>query len=121
MNNDYNKILRLIRLGYKYIYKEKYESWRSYVINSVLVDNKEVEVVLYCLELLERNISSSIVLDEIYSTRLDINHINNIIFSILQYSKYGPKFMKDIYKDYMVKDISNMINKVEEENKRYIK
>ena len=119
--NNYNKIFRLISIGNKYIYKEKYNSWRDTVINSVLENNKEAEVIVYCMELLDKNTSASFILDEIYSTRLELKTIHNILFGILNYSKIGPKFIKEIYKDYMVKDIRNIINKVEEENKKYRK
>ena len=121
MKYNCDKIYNLVNIGSKYIYKEKYNLWVKYVVESVFNNNMEVDVVVDCMKLLNIGSESSIVLDYIYSYRLPIKSIHNIIFSIMNFYIYGTNFIRDIYKDYMTSDINNIICSVEEENKKYIK
>ena len=121
MKYNYDKIIYLINEGSKYIYREKYSSWIKFVVRSVFDNNCEVDVIVNSMKLLFDGVISSEVLDYIYSTRLSLKSIHNIIYNILIFYVNGPKFIRDIFSIYITKDISDLVDDIESNNKKYVK
>ena len=121
MNKKINKIYEYVEFGKERMSSEKLSSWVEYVVKSVKENNKEIEVVVDAMKELEKNTSSTIILDHIYSTRLPIESILNIIHTIMIFSIDGPHFIRSIYKDYLTKDMNENLTKIEEENTRFYK
>ena len=116
MNKMINKIYEYVEFGKERIPSEKLSSWVQYVVKSVKENNKEIEVAVDAMKELEKNTSSTIILDNIYSTRLPIESILNIIHTIMIFSMDGPQFIRNIYKDYLTKEMEESLKKIEEDN-----
>lgn len=121
MNNKYQRIYDLVIRSNLFVYQEKHNQWIRFIISSVLNNNYEIETIVLAMESLEQDMEPSEVLDILYSTRLDISSILHMIDIIMLYYKNGPKFIRDIYSNYLIGDLELKVQKIEEENKVYQK
>ena len=118
--NNLDKVSELIEKSSSYVYSYRLEEWIRFIICSILNRDFEAETVIHSIELIEKDVLSSIVLDEIYSTRLSLSTCQDILRKILIFYKNGPSFWRDIYKDYMTEGLNQLIESVESENKLFL-
>lgn len=119
MDNRYEKIYDLVERSNGFVFREKQKRWICFIINSVMNCDREAEIAVKAMEGLNNNLCSSLVLDIIYSTRLDITSILHIIDMIMFYYKEGPLFIRDIYTNLLTDDLEMKVRNVEEENELY--
>lgn len=119
MDNRYEKIYDLVERSNKFVFREKQKNWIHFIVNSVMNGDCEAEIAVKAMEGLNNNLCSSLVLDIIYSTRLDITSILHIIDMIMFYYKEGPLFIRNIYANLLTNDLEMKIRNIEKENELY--
>lgn len=118
-----NDMLEYMIEGKQHIYKEKQESWINYIKKSIKKDyihQKELEKTFLLMKLID---SGEYTMEELVNflneDSLPGEIICHVVTNILYYSKEGPAFFREFYKECITSPLEEIIAKIEEENEYY--
>ena len=121
--NNNSKLVEYMIEGKQYIYKEKQSSWIHYVKRaSKREDNyqREIEKSILLMKLIDSGeYSIEQLVDYLKEDNLPGENICHVVTNILIYSKEGPAFFREFYKNCIFSPLDEIIAIIEEENEFY--
>lgn len=122
-NNFNDKLIEYMIEGKQYIYKDKQASWIRYIKRAAEKEvnyQGEIERSIFLMKLIDSGkYSIEQLANYLKEDDLPGENICHVVTNILYYSKEGPAFFREFYKDCIFPPLEEIITKIEEENEYY--